>query len=156
MTLSLRSEAWDAGARIPRKYTADGEDRSPPLSFEGAPPGVVSYALICDDPDAPVGTWVHWVIYNIPGSARGLPEAVPALERLPDGTCQGRNSWDRVGYGGPSPPAGSPHRYFFRLYALTERTELRPGLRATEVEATVGPRAIAKAEFLGRYGRPAK
>ncbi len=156
MTLSLRTVAWAPGARIPREFTADGEDRSPPFSFHDPPTGVRAYALICDDPDAPVGTWVHWVIYNIPGTERGLPEGVRPVERLRGGACQGRNSWDRIGYGGPSPPPGSPHRYFFRLYALPEAEALRPGLYAAEVEAAVRPRAIARAEYLGRYGRPVK
>jgi len=153
MALSLHTEAWSTGGTIPKRFTADGEDRSPPLGFRGVPAGTQAFALICDDPDAPVGTWVHWVIFNIPGSATGLPEGVPASERLPDGTCQGTNSWKRIGYGGPSPPPGAPHRYFFRLYALPGPLGLGPGAGAADVEAAARSRSLGQAEYLGRYGR---
>lgn len=153
MSLKLSSPSWERGKRIPTKYTADGADVSPPLVFEGAPKGTQSFALICDDPDAPMGTWVHWVIYDIPGTAHGLPEGVATGGSLPDGIRQGRNSWKRTGYGGPSPPRGKPHRYFFRLYALRAPLAAAPGLAAAEVESAARSKAIGEAEFMGTYGR---
>ena len=153
MALSVSSPQWKRGETIPKKYTGDGADVSPPIVFEAVPPGTKSFALICDDPDAPVGTWVHWVIYEIPGTAKGLPEGVPTNATLPDGSRQGRNSWKKVGYGGPSPPPGKPHRYFFRLYALREPLGLPPGLGAKEIEAAAKAKSIGAGEFLGTYGR---
>ena len=153
MVLKLSSPQWKRGETIPKKYTGDGADLSPPLGFEGVPPATKSFALICDDPDAPVGTWVHWVLYDLPGTAKGLPEGVRPDAVLPDGSRQGRNSWKKLGYGGPSPPPGKPHRYFFRLYALREPLGLAPGLGAQEVEAAARARALESAEFLGTYGR---
>jgi len=153
MALRVHSTRWKSGDTIPTKYTGDGPDVSPPLSFEGVPPGTKAFALICDDPDAPVGTWVHWVIYDIPGNATGLAEGVAKDATLPDGSRQGRNSWKKSGYGGPSPPPGKPHRYFFRLYALRESLGLRPGLTANEVETAARAKAIESAQFLGVYGR---
>ena len=153
MALSVSSAAWKMGEAIPTKYTGDGDDVSPPLAFDGVPNGTRAFALICDDPDAPVGTWVHWVIYDIPGSAKGLPSGVSTKGSLPDGSHQGRNSWKKSGYGGPSPPPGAPHRYFFRLYALREPLGLGPGLSAKEVEAAARSKAIESAEFLGVYRR---
>ena len=153
MTLRLSSNAWKHGERIPTRHTADGEDLSPPLVFEGAPPGTAAFALICDDPDAPAGTWVHWVVYDLPGNVTGLPEGVRRDPRLPDGTQQGRNGWNRIGYNGPSPPRGRPHRYRFRLYALREPLRGKPGLTASEVERAARDRAIESATFMGTYGR---
>ena len=153
MTLRLSSPNWKRGDTIPRKHTADGEDRSPPLHFEGIPAGTKAYALVCDDPDAPVGTWVHWVIYDVPGVANGLPEGVAPEAALPDGSRQGKNSWNKIGWGGPSPPPGKPHRYFFRLYALREPLNVASGLTAREVEAAARGKSIELAEFMGTYGR---
>jgi Raf kinase inhibitor-like YbhB/YbcL family protein len=153
MALRVSSPQWKRGETIPKKYTGDGADVSPPLVFEGVPPGTKSFVLICDDPDAPVGTWVHWVIYDIPGMAKGLPEGVAKDAALPDGSRQGRNSWKKSGYGGPSPPPGKPHRYFFRLYALREPLGAAPGLGAAEVEAAARAKSIEAAEYLGTYGR---
>ena len=153
MTLGVHSPSWKSGETIPERFTGDGPDVSPPLVIEGIPAGTKAFALICDDPDAPVGTWVHWVIYDIPGSAHGLPEGVPKDGTLPDGSRQGRNSWKKSGYGGPSPPPGKPHRYFFRLYALKEPLSLGPGMSAKEVEAAARVKAIEMAQLLGLYGR---
>jgi Raf kinase inhibitor-like YbhB/YbcL family protein len=153
MTMSLSSPHWRRGETIPKEFTADGEDVSPPLHFEGVPSGTRSFALVCDDPDAPVGTWVHWVLYNIPGVSKGLPGGVATDPTLPDGSRQGKNSWNRIGYGGPSPPPGSPHRYFFRLYALREPLSSPPGLSAKEIETAARAKAIEMAEFMGTYGR---
>jgi len=153
MVLRLSSPQWKRGETIPTKYTGDGPDVSPPLVFEGVPPATRAFALVCDDPDAPVGTWVHWVIYDVPGIAKGLPEGVARDPNLPDGSRQGRNSWKNLGYGGPSPPPGKPHRYFFRLYALKEPLGAAPGLGAKEVEAAARAKAIELAEYMGTYGR---
>jgi Raf kinase inhibitor-like YbhB/YbcL family protein len=153
MALKVSSPRWKHGETIPKKHTGDGADVSPPLLFEGVPAGTKSFALICDDPDAPVGTWVHWVIYDIPGTAKGLPEGVPTDASLPDGSRQGRNSWKNSGYGGPSPPPGKPHRYFFRLYALREPLGVAPGLGAKEIEAAARAKSIEAAELMGTYGR---
>ena len=153
MALRVSSPKWKAGETIPKKYTGDGPDVSPPLLFEGIPTGTKAFALICDDPDAPVGTWVHWVFYDIPGGAKGLAEGVPKDPSLPDGSRQGKNSWKNSGYGGPSPPPGKPHRYFFRLYALREPLGAPPGLTAQEAEAAARSKAIESAEYMGIYGR---
>lgn len=154
MALSVRSLGWEAGTRIPESYTADGPDRSPKIQFDGVPTGVRSFALIFDDPDAPGGTWVHWVLYNLPGSTRELPEGVPRTERLPDGAVQGRNSWEKIGYQGPSPPPGSPHRYILHLYALDQPIGTNPGLTAKELRSAVESHTVATATYLGTYGRP--
>jgi len=154
MALKVSSPGWKSGETIPKKYTGDGADVSPPLVFEGAPIGTKAFAVICDDPDAPVGTWVHWVIYDVPGGVNGLPEGVPTDGSLPDGSRQGRNSWKKSGYGGPSPPPGKPHRYFFRLYALRTPLGLGPGLSAKAVETAARGKAIETAQYMGVYGRP--
>ena len=153
MALKVSSSQWKTGETIPTKYTGDGADVSPPLVFDSVPDGTKAFALICDDPDAPVGTWVHWVIYDLPGSAKGLPEGVPKKGSLPDGSRQGSNSWKKSGYGGPSPPPGAPHRYFFRLYALREPLGLGPGLSAKEVESAARAKSIEMAQFMGIYRR---
>ncbi len=153
MVLSIRTPAWKNGERIPTRFTADGPDISPRFEFGGVPVGTRAFALICDDPDAPVGTWVHWVLYDIPGTARSLAEGVPADPRLADGSRHGKNSWKKYGYGGPSPPPGKPHRYFFRLYALREPLGAEPGLTAAQAESLAKSRAIESAQYLGTYGR---
>lgn len=153
MVFRVSSPKWKHGGTIPKEYTADGADVSPPLVFEGVPSGTRSFVLICDDPDAPMGTWVHWVIYDIPGSAPGLPEGVATDPSLPDGSHQGQNSWKRSCYGGPSPPPGKPHRYFFRLYALHEPLGADPGRGAKEIETAARAKALGAAELMGTYGR---
>lgn len=152
--LAVRSLGWESGGKIPGQYTADGADRSPKIQFSEVPAGVRSFALVFDDPDAPGGTWVHWVIYNIPPTARGLGEGVPRTETLPDGARQGRNSWDEIGYQGPSPPPGKPHRYILHLYALSRPLDAGPGLTARDLEAAIRPHVLAEASYLGTYGRP--
>lgn len=153
MAFELRSGAFKDGAQIPAKHTADGQDRSPALAWTDPPPGTQSLALIADDPDAPVGTWVHWVLYNIPASARELPEGVPPREKLSDGSLQGRNDFGRVGYGGPSPPPGPAHRYFFKLYALDLVLPLAPKATKAEVEKAMAGHLLAEATLMGRYKR---
>ena len=122
MPFQMTTTAFSSGGTIPKNYTCDGPDLSPPLTWKDAPAGTQSFALIADDPDAPAGTWVHWVVYNVPSTAKELPEGVQKTEKLPDGTLQGRNDFRKIGYGGPCPPPGKPHRYFFKLYALDRST----------------------------------
>ena len=117
MSLTITSPAFSPNGKIPSKCTCDGDDLSPPLAWTGAPAGTKTFALICDDPDAPAGTWVHWVLWNIPADTIALPEGVRPVDRLPDGTRQGETSFHRIGYGGPCPPSGT-HHYYFKLYAL--------------------------------------
>jgi Raf kinase inhibitor-like YbhB/YbcL family protein len=152
--MKLTSTAFQDGMPIPVRYTGFDADVSPPLQWSGAPAGTKGFALICDDPDAPVGTWVHWVIYGLPASAGGLPEGVAAAESLPDGARQGVNDFRQIGYRGPLPPPGGPHRYFFRLYALD--AELALGPRATKLELlrAMKGHTLAEAQLMGTFQRP--
>src|SRR5499425_1950470 len=126
-TMKISSASFPAGETIPKKFTCDGPDASPKLDWTEPPAKTQSFALIVDDPDAPVGTWVHWVLFNLPASARSLGQNVPNKEELPYGSRQGRNDVGTTGYGGPCPPAGTPHRYFFKLYALDAKLGLKAG-----------------------------
>ncbi len=147
MTLTIRSPAFDDGARIPVRYTADGPDLSPPLRISGVPVGTASLALIVDDPDAPVGTWVHWVVWNVPPGAPSFPEG-----GTPDGAVEGRNSWGRSGWGGPSPPSGT-HRYFFKVYALDTVLDLPPTAGKDQLVRAMEGHVLAKAQLMGTYSR---
>ncbi len=153
MAFSLTSAAFAAGGRIPPAFTADGRDSSPALSWVNPPAGTQAFALVCDDPDAPVGTWVHWVIWNVPAAAKGMAEGVRAVATLPDGSVQGKNDFGRIGYGGPSPPRGKPHRYFFRLYALKEKLPLAAGASRRDLEKAMQGKVLATVELVGTYGR---
>jgi Raf kinase inhibitor-like YbhB/YbcL family protein len=153
MALKLTSSAFEPGATIPKKHTCDGPDVSPALAWGEAPAGAQSLALIMDDPDAPVGTWVHWVLYDLPASTRELAEGVPQQEVLASGAHQGRNDFKRIGYGGPCPPRGPAHRYFFKLYALNAKLGLKPGATKAEVEKAMQGKIAAQAELMGRYAR---
>jgi Raf kinase inhibitor-like YbhB/YbcL family protein len=152
MSFSVKTTAFQEGGTLPRKYTCDGSDLSPALTWTGAPAGTESLALIADDPDAPVGTWTHWIAWNIPPEA-ALPEGVAKVESLSDGTRQGRNDFKRIGYGGPCPPPGKPHRYFFRLYALDAKLDVKPGASRKELEHAMKGHVLAQAELMGMYGR---
>lgn len=152
MSIQLTSPAFEDGGLIPVRYTCDGEDVSPPLNWEGAPPEAKGFALVCDDPDAPIGTWVHWVIYDIPVCG-GLPEAVATTDVTPEGAKQGINDFKRTGYGGPCPPPGSPHRYFFKLYVLDGELGLAPGATKGELLKAMGGRVLAEGCLIGRYAR---
>lgn len=154
MGLILTSPAFAAGDAMPRRFTCEGDDCSPPLQWQGIPPGTISLALIVDDPDAPDPaapkmTWVHWVLYNLPPSANGLPEGV-VQAALPPGTLEGTNGWGRTGYGGPCPPIGR-HRYFHKLYALDARLpDLRQPL-GRDLEQAMRGHLLAMAELVGTY-----
>ena len=155
MGLSLTSTAFKEGGPIPVKYTCDGADGSPPLAWSGVPPGAAALALIADDPDAPAGTWVHWVLYDLPAATSGLAEHVSKVETLKElgGAGQGRNDFHDVGYGGPCPPLGPAHRYFFKLYALAKPLGLKPGASKEDVERAMGGKVLAMAQLIGKYGR---
>jgi len=152
-TLSITSSAFQEGGKIPDKYTSQGQDISPPLAWSEPPAGTQSLALIMDDPDAPGGTFTHWVIFNIPSNLRRLPEAVPTEDQLSDGTLQGRNDFNRIGYGGPSPPPGPAHRYKFTLYALDQPLDLTAGASKKQVLDAIQGHILAQGEVTGIYQR---
>jgi Raf kinase inhibitor-like YbhB/YbcL family protein len=151
--IALTSDAFAAGEAIPVRHTCDGQDLSPPLAWGDLPAGTESLALVVDDPDAPVRTWVHWVAFSLPAGTTSLPEAVPAGEVLPGGGLQGSNSWQRLAYGGPCPPPGSEHHYVFTLYALDATLDLEAGAdKGALLEAMEG-HILGQGELVGRYGR---
>lgn len=150
--MKLFSPAFDEGEAIPKKHSCDGEDISPQIAWSGAPEGTKTFSLIVDDPDAPGGTWVHWVIYNIPSETLSFGESVPANEKLNDGTLQGINDFKKIGYGGPCPPGGT-HRYFFKLYALKDTLDLNPGATKKELLKAMDGKILAEAQLMGTYGR---
>ena len=152
-SITITSAVFENEGEIPSKYTCDGEDISPPLEWADVPEEAKSLALICDDPDAPKKTWVHWVAYNIPVDSEGLPEAVPAGEELEAGGLQGANSWpegDNVRYGGPCPPSGT-HRYFFKLYALDTELDLEAGATKEELLAAMEGHVLDSGQIMGTY-----
>lgn len=153
MPFRISTPAFSPGESIPKKFTCDGADVSPELSWNDPPAGTLSFALIVDDPDAPVGTWVHWVLYDLPADARELAEGVAKQEQLPDGARQGRNDFRKIGYGGPCPPPGKPHRYFFKLYALGAKLNLKSPATKADVERAMQGHILSQAELVGRYGR---
>jgi Raf kinase inhibitor-like YbhB/YbcL family protein len=153
MAFALHSTAYSNGGEIPRRYACDGANLSPALNWEGVPAGTHSLALIADDPDAPAGTWTHWILWNIPAQAAALHEGLPQAELLDNGARQGRNDFRRIGYGGPCPPPGKPHRYFFKLYALDLRLDVKPGAGRSELEAAMKQHILSRAELMGTYRR---
>ncbi len=152
MSFHLSSTAFSEGQTIAAKYTCSGTDVSPQLSWNDPPAATKSFTLIMDDPDAPVGTWVHWVIYNIPANVRELPEGVEKQEQAA-GALQGRNDFRKFGYGGPCPPPGKPHRYFFKLYALDAKLELKAGAAKADLEHAMKNHIVAQTQLMGRFGR---
>ena len=153
MAFTITSSAFENGGNIPKKFTCDGPDVSPALAWSDPPASTQSLVLIADDPDAPMGTWVHWVVYDMPATARELPEGLARTAVLPVGGLQGVNDFRRSGYGGPCPPPGRPHRYSFRLYALDRKLGLKAGAVKRDVEAAMKGNILAQAELMGRYGR---
>jgi Raf kinase inhibitor-like YbhB/YbcL family protein len=150
--MELKSAAFEAGNMVPSKYTCDGPDLSPPLTWSNVPPNTRSFALIADDPDAPRGTWVHWVLWNIPADVRSLEPDVPKQESLPNGAKQGMTDFRRVGYGGPCPPSGT-HRYFFKLYALDATLNLPSSTTKRDLEQAMKGHILQQAELMGKYQR---
>lgn len=151
--MQLTSPAFTEGTDIPTQYTADGRDVSPPLQWSGVPDSTRSFALICDDPDAPRGTWVHWVLFNVPADQRELVEAAPATATLANRAKQGLNDFGKLGYGGPAPPRGRPHRYEFKLYALDTTLDLKDGATKQALERAMTGHILEQARLMGIYGR---
>ena len=152
-TLLLESEAFEAGGTIPQRYTCDGEDISPAVTWSEPPAGTQSLALIFDDVDAPGRTWIHWMIFDLPAGTRALPEGVPADPSVAGLGVHGANSWKRVGYGGPCPPKGGPHRYTFRLYALDTVLDLGAGADRAALDQAMEGHILAEGQLVGLYGR---
>ena len=153
MSINLTSTAFTDGSTIPKQHTGDGADTSPPLHWSEPPKTTKSFALICDDPDAPRRTWVHWAIFNLPADSRELKEAVPGSDVLANGAKQGKNDFGNVGYGGPAPPPGKPHRYFFKIYALDTVLDLPAGASKDEVLAALKGHVVGDGQLVGKYGR---
>jgi Raf kinase inhibitor-like YbhB/YbcL family protein len=153
MAFSVSSPSFQNGGNIPKKFTCDGADVSPELHWTSLPAGTQSLALIADDPDAPVGTWTHWVLFDLPAQTASLPEGVPKVDELSTGGRQGRNDFRKIGYGGPCPPPGKPHRYFFKLYALDKKLDLKPGASKQDVELAIRGHILGQAELMGKYQR---
>jgi Raf kinase inhibitor-like YbhB/YbcL family protein len=150
--MKIASSAFKEGERIPSKYTCDGQDVSPPLEWNPAPAGTASFSLICDDPDAPGRTWVHWVVYDIPPHMNNLPENVRPEGEMGSGIRQGKNDWQKLGYGGPCPPSGT-HRYYFKLYALDTELNLKPGATKEQLLQAMKGHILAEAQLMGKYQR---
>ncbi|MBE9049427.1 YbhB/YbcL family Raf kinase inhibitor-like protein [Nostocales cyanobacterium LEGE 11386] len=150
--MELQSLAFFIGSTIPFKYTCDGNDISPPLSWDSPPAGTVSFALLMEDPDAPKQTFTHWVVYDLPANLRHLPEGITQEPHLPSGGVQGKNDFGQLGYGGPCPPSGT-HRYFFKLYALDQLLGLPAGVTKAEMLAAMKGHVLEAVELMGRYTR---
>ena len=149
MAMQLRSPVLSDQATIERKYTCEGGDVSPPLSWSGVPRDARSFTLMVDDPDAPSGDFLHWMVFDLPATTTELPEGGP----LPKGAHTGRNDFGKTGYGGPCPPPGKPHRYFFRLYALDNTLDLPNNASREDVEHAMEGHILDKAELFGTFGR---
>lgn len=150
--MEIKSTAFENKGMIPERYTCDGEDISPPLEWYDAPDGTQSFSLICDDPDAPMRTWVHWVVYDIPPNINALPEHAPPEQELTNGGKQGRSDFGTIGYGGPCPPSGT-HRYFFKLYALDSFVGLHPGATKEQLLKAMKGHILEKSTLMGKYRR---
>ena len=153
MNVQISSTAFSEGQPIPEKYTCQGKDVSPPLMWTNVPAAAKSLALIADDPDAPAGTWVHWVVYDLASATAGLAEDVPKSQVLADGAKQGMTDFRRVGYGGPCPPPGKAHRYYFKLYALDAMLDLKPGATKNDLLKAMAGRVLAEGQLMGTYQR---
>jgi len=151
--LVVMSSAFLMNETIPVKYTGMGKDISPPLSWSGTPAGTKSIAIICDDPDAPMGTWVHWVLFNLPPDTTKLEEGIPTKPTLSNGAIQGINDFRKNGYGGPMPPPGKPHRYIFKVYALDTKLSLDSKAKKADLEAAMEGHILARGELVGIFKR---
>jgi Raf kinase inhibitor-like YbhB/YbcL family protein len=150
--MQMTSSAFTEGNMIPAKYTCDGQDMSPPLEWRDVPAGTKSFGLISDDPDAPMGTWVHWVAFNIPPNVTKLDENVRPDKEFRNGMRQGSNDWPKIGYGGPCPPSGT-HRYYFKLYALDALLDIPSGTTKTRLLQAMKGHILAEAQLMGKYKR---
>ncbi|MEE9132763.1 MAG: YbhB/YbcL family Raf kinase inhibitor-like protein [Gemmatimonadota bacterium] len=153
MSVEITSSAFEDGGFIPARHTCEGEDLSPPLKWANVPGDSKSLAIICDDPDAPAGTWVHWVTYDMSPTLSELPEGIPPSEITPDGAKQGVNDFRRTGYGGPCPPPGGPHRYFFKLYALDIEPGLPAGASKADLLRVMEGHVLGEGQLMGLYQR---
>lgn len=153
MNIRLTSAAFEDGKSIPAKYTCDAENLSPPLEWSNVPEGTRSFVLICDDPDAPRGTWVHWVLFDIPAEVTSLEEGVRKIAALPGFGTHGVNDFGALGYGGPCPPPGGPHRYFFKLYALDAKLELKAAVTKKVVLRAMKDHVLGEGRLMGKYKR---
>jgi Raf kinase inhibitor-like YbhB/YbcL family protein len=152
MKIKITSSAFEEGGIIPSKYTCDGNNISPPLQWNLVPDGTKCIALICDDPDAPSGDWVHWILYDLPANTQHLSENMPDDETLPDGTRQGLTSFGKTGYGGPCPPNGF-HRYYFRIYALDKKIDAAIILDKKKLLEEMDGHILAQGQLMGKYKR---
>jgi Raf kinase inhibitor-like YbhB/YbcL family protein len=150
--MELKSPAFGEGSMIPKKYTCDGQDISPPLKWTSVRDGTKTLALISDDPDAPGGTWVHWVIFNLPGDTRDLAESTPHVKELPNGAKQGTNDFGKIGYGGPCPPGGT-HRYYFKIYSLDTDLDLKAGATKAQLLQAMKGHILGEGQLMGKYKR---
>lgn len=141
------------GAVIPKRYTGDGQDDSPALSWTKAPAGTVSIAVSCEDPDAPRGTWWHWILFNLDAQKTSLPEGLEKNARLAGGAMQGNNDFEKPGYNGPAPPPGSVHRYYYRVYALNTKLNLAAGANKDAFKAAIAGHILGYGEIMGTYSR---
>lgn len=153
MAFEIESDGFEPDGNIPVRYTCDGENLSPPLHWQSPPAATRSFVLISDDPDAPMGTWVHWVLYDLPASTLRLEEGIPPSEMMAGGAKQGVTDFGRPGYGGPCPPPGKPHRYFFKLYALDDWLSLPAGGTKPQVLTAMQGHILAQAQLMGTYER---
>jgi hypothetical protein len=152
MDIQITSPVFEDGGEIPEKYTCDDLDVSPPLEWIDVPENTKTIAIVCDDPDAPMKTWIHWIIFNIPGDVTGLPENVPPEKELENGAKQGMNDFHKVGYGGPCPPSGT-HRYFFKIYALDITLDLPAGVSKSHLMIAMEGHVISESHLMGTYTR---
>jgi Raf kinase inhibitor-like YbhB/YbcL family protein len=152
MNMKVTSAAFEEGASIPKKFTSDGDNISPQIAWTGIPTDTKSIALICDDPDAPIGLFTHWVLFNLPADTKELSEGVQTQKTLPNGAKQGANDAGKIGYTGPCPPSGT-HRYFFKVYALDTEVKLDPGIRVTQLQKAVQGHILAEGQLMGIYSR---
>ena len=151
-SLQVTSTSFKEGQPIPRQYTCDGVNISPPIEWSGVPQNTKTIALIADDPDAPAGTWVHWVFYNLPAANIGLVENMPANENLRAGGVHGKNDFEKLGYGGPCPPSGT-HRYYFKIYALDSELPMKAGATKVELLKVMEGHVLAQGQLMGTYER---
>lgn len=150
--MEIKSPAFKPGESIPYRFTCDDTDISPPLTWSKVPPDTKTFAIIVDDPDASSITWVHWTLFNIPGTLRGLAEDIPKTETLDNGACQGKNDSKKIGYSGPCPPAGT-HRYYFKIFALDTELDLDPGVTKKELMKAMEGHILDEGQYMGRYKR---
>lgn len=153
MKLQVSTNAFQPGTEIPQKFTCSGEDLSPEISWTDLPEGTQSVAVIVDDPDAPVGTWTHWMVYDLPPSIQKLAQERPRTASLDDGGLQGKNDFGNLGYNGPCPPPGKPHRYFFKVYALDQKLEIPAGATRKALDEALKGHVLAEGEVMGTFAR---